>query len=155
MTRASAPRKNRVLVVIAILKFCKALLFIAFGLAAFELLRRSFADRVQAWIVDLPFQMEQRLAENGLKRIFRLGPGGIRAAGVGAFLYAGVFLTEGIGLLKERRWAEWLTVIVTASLIPFEVYECIKHTTILRVAALVLNLAIVGYLIQQLRQRPE
>ena len=38
-------------------------------------------------------------------------------------LYAGLFLTEGICLWLEKRWAEWLTVIIISSLIPLEIYD--------------------------------
>ena len=41
----------------------------------------------------------------------------------GAFAYAIVFSVEGIGLLLGSRWAEWLTVVSTGLLIPFEIYE--------------------------------
>ena len=37
-------------------------------------------------------------------------------------IYAELFLTEGIGLWLEQRWAEWLTVIITSALIPIEIY---------------------------------
>lgn len=145
--------RNRILTGIAIFKFVKALLFLAVALGAFEMLRPSFAAKVQSWAADLPFEMEQHLAEQTLDRIFRLGVGGVVAAGVGALLYAGLFITEGVGLLRQRRWAEWLTVIATSSLVPLEIWECIREITVIRVAALALNLAIVWYLVLQLRHR--
>ena len=41
--------------------------------------------------------------------------------------YAAVFAVEGVGLWMRRRWAEWLTTIITASLIPLEVWELIQQ----------------------------
>jgi uncharacterized membrane protein (DUF2068 family) len=54
---------------------------------------------------------------------------------------------EGVGLLKKRRWAEWLTVGVTASFIPLEIYEIVRRLSPGKIAALVLNLGILIYLL--------
>ena len=65
---------------------------------------------------------------------------------VASLAYAAVFLVEGIGLLRRRRWAEWLTVVVTASFIPFEIYELVHQPGAGKIAALALNVVIVVYL---------
>lgn len=63
-----------------------------------------------------------------------------------AIAYAALEATEGVGLAFRRRWAEYLTVIATGILIPYEAYEVIRHPTLFKVGALALNLAVVGYL---------
>jgi uncharacterized membrane protein (DUF2068 family) len=65
---------------------------------------------------------------------------------LGAIAYALLEGTEGVGLAMRRRWAEYLTVIATGALIPFEAYEVASRPTLFRVGALLLNLAVVGYL---------
>ncbi|HET9781651.1 MAG TPA: DUF2127 domain-containing protein [Candidatus Dormibacteraeota bacterium] len=70
----------------------------------------------------------------------------ITLLGVGALAYAGLETVEAVGLAMQRRWAEYLTVIATAILIPYEAYEVIRHPTLFKVGALVLNVAVVGYL---------
>jgi uncharacterized membrane protein (DUF2068 family) len=65
---------------------------------------------------------------------------------IGAIAYAVLEGTEGVGLAMRRRWAEYLTVLATGALIPLEVYEVIHKATVFRVGALLLNLAVVGYL---------
>ena len=65
---------------------------------------------------------------------------------ISAIVYAALEATEGIGLAMRRRWAEYLTVIATGILIPYEAYEVIMHPTLFKVGALLLNLAVVGYL---------
>jgi uncharacterized membrane protein (DUF2068 family) len=65
---------------------------------------------------------------------------------VGALVYAALEATEGVGLALRRRWAEYLTVIATGILIPYEAYEVVNHVTLFKVGALLLNLAVVGYL---------
>ena len=54
-----------------------------------------------------------------------------------------------------KRWAEYLTIISTASLLPLEVYELAKHAGIGKVLALVINLAVVAYLALELRRFPK
>lgn len=66
--------------------------------------------------------------------------------GTGLLAYALVEGTEGWGLYLHRRWAEYLTVLATAFLIPYEVDELLRHPTLLKAAALLLNLAVVGWL---------
>jgi len=65
---------------------------------------------------------------------------------IGGFAYAVLNLVEAYGLHRRLRWAEWLTVVATGLLIPFEVYEVVHRLSPVRVGALVLNVAIVIYL---------
>jgi uncharacterized membrane protein (DUF2068 family) len=65
---------------------------------------------------------------------------------VGAIIYALLEGTEGVGLAMRRRWAEYLTVIATGILIPYEAYEVIHKITLFKIGALLLNIAVVGYL---------
>jgi uncharacterized membrane protein (DUF2068 family) len=68
------------------------------------------------------------------------------ALAIGAIAYAILEGTEGVGLAMRRRWAEYLTVIATGILIPYEAYEVIHRPTLFKVGALLLNVAVVGYL---------
>jgi uncharacterized membrane protein (DUF2068 family) len=65
---------------------------------------------------------------------------------MGAIVYALLEGTEGVGLAMRRRWAEYLTVIATGILIPYEAYEVIHKVTLFKIGALLLNVAVVGYL---------
>jgi uncharacterized membrane protein (DUF2068 family) len=57
--------------------------------------------------------------------------------------------------LLRRRWAEWLTVFVTASFIPLELYELSRRFGPGKLVALVLNVAIALYLVwRRLEDRP-
>ena len=70
----------------------------------------------------------------------------ITVLAIGAIAYALLEGTEGVGLAMRRRWAEYLTVIATGILIPYEAYEVVHRATLFKVGALLLNLAVVGYL---------
>jgi len=69
------------------------------------------------------------------------------------FIYAIVFLAEGIGLMMKKRWAEYLTIVVTGSLIPLEISETVRHFGPIKAVLLVFNVGIVWYLIRLLRKQ--
>ena len=60
--------------------------------------------------------------------------------------YALIEGIEGVGLALRRRWAEYLIVLATGFLIPYEIYEVFHRVTLLRLGGLLLNLAVVIYL---------
>src|SRR2546423_4524915 len=70
----------------------------------------------------------------------------ISVIAVSAIAYAALEATEGVGLAMRRRWAEYLTVIATGILIPYEAYEVVTRPTLFKVGALLLNVGVVGYL---------
>jgi len=69
-----------------------------------------------------------------------------------AFLYAGLYLLEGVGVWFEKRWAEYLIAIVTLLFVPFEVLALMHRVSPTRLAALILNLAVAAYMIHKLRE---
>jgi uncharacterized membrane protein (DUF2068 family) len=145
--------RSRVLRLIAVFKFLKALLLVAVGMGALNLLDPTVAARAQEWLRALATSSDRRVVQDLLQLVSRLSPERLEALGVGAFLYAGLFTTEGVGLWLGKRWAEYLTVIATGSFVPFEIYELARRLSPSRLAALVLNLAVVVYLIYHLRRR--
>jgi uncharacterized membrane protein (DUF2068 family) len=82
-----------------------------------------------------------------LGHIFRLAPAHLREAGFAVVGYAALEAAEMVGLWMAKRWAEYLTFLATTILIPLEVYELIRHTTVTKVLTLILNVAIAGYLL--------
>jgi uncharacterized membrane protein (DUF2068 family) len=72
---------------------------------------------------------------------------------VGTLLYAIVFAIEGVGLLLEKTWAEYLTTAVTVSFLPIEVYELVEHPSVTKALLVLINGAVVVYLALQIRRR--
>ena len=87
-----------------------------------------------------------------LEKAARMSPARVKKLGLGSFLYAGLFLAEGTGLWLRKRWGEWLTVIITGSLVPVEIYEIWRHFSYVKVAVLAINVAVVVYLIYHMRR---
>jgi uncharacterized membrane protein (DUF2068 family) len=63
-------------------------------------------------------------------------------------IYAGLSLIEGVGLLLEQTWAEYLTAAITGSFLPWELFEVLRRATLLRVSLLVVNALVFFYLLK-------
>ena len=142
---------NRVIRLIALFKLLKAILLIAVGMSALHLLHKDVASEVEHWVKMLGLVPGNRYVDKALQKAGNLTPGKIKSLGVVSFLYAGLFLTEGIGLWLVKRWAEWFSVIITSSLVPVEVYEIYRHPSLVKILVLIFNVAVVGYLIYRIR----
>ncbi len=143
---------DRMLRLIAVFKFCKAALLVTVGLGALRLLDPEVAARAQRWAAAVAANSDRRIVQQLIGVVSGLNPRRLEALGTGAFLYSTLFITEGIGLWRGKRWAEYLTVIATMSFVPLEVYEIIRRLSATRVLALLVNLAVAGYLIWRLRR---
>ena len=140
------------LLMIALFKLVKGFLLLAVGVGALKLLHHDVAETLSGWVDFLRVDPDNRFVHGILARALKLTPRQLEAASVGTFIYAGLLLTEGIGLLLRKRWAEYFTIITTAGLIPLELYELSKHITVAKIAILIINIAIVAYLVARVRQ---
>ena len=61
-------------------------------------------------------------------------------------VYAAVRFAEAYGLWLERRWAEWLAALSGGIYVPVEIYELTRGVSWIKVAALLLNAAVVAYM---------
>lgn len=152
----NAPRGWVGLEVIAVFKIVKAGGLIVAGLGALGLLNAGRSDAAQDWLEGLSLReghhFLSHLAAMGLQLLENATPKQIIVAAAGSFLYATIFLIEGIGLWRCKRWAEYLTISVTASLLPFEIFAVARERTALRLGAVLLNLCVVLYLAWQLNE---
>ena len=136
---------------IAILKFLKAALLIALGIGLFKLLHKDIGDVLEHWLEALRLDPGRHFVNLALEKAAHVSPAQVKKLGLGSFLYAGLFLTEGTGLWLRKRWGEWLTIIITSSLIPVEIYEICRHASYTKLVVLAVNVAIVIYLICHMR----
>jgi uncharacterized membrane protein (DUF2068 family) len=145
--------QDRLLRFIALFKFLKAALLIAISVGVFKAVHKDVGDMAERWVEALRLDPGNRFVDAALSRISNLSPAQIKKIGLGGLVYAGLFLTEGIGLWLLKPWGEWVTVIITGSLVPVEIYEIYRHPSGMKVAVLVINVATVAYLIYRIRQR--
>ena len=143
---------SRGLRLIAGFKLLKGFALLAVGIGALKLLHKDVAAIVEHWINVFRADPNSHYLRWLLGKMLLLDDRRLRELSVGTFVYSAIFFTEGIGLALAKRWAEYFTIISTSSLLPIEIYELAKHTSIGRAVALLINLAVVIYLVRELRR---
>lgn len=156
MTTAARPApKSRfgVLRTIALYKMVKVVLLLAVAYGELRLSDASITAKLLSWAQDRPYGLEHHIVVQLLEWFSGLSASRVHALRLVTLVYAAIFAVEGVGLWMEKRWAEWLTVIITASLIPLEAWEIYFRPTVGKVLILIANLAVVGYLVWDVRTR--
>ncbi len=137
---------------IAFFKLGAALLLLAAGCEIFHVLDSDVSATLQRWIRLSHISPGRPSIDRMLASVSGVSPRTLRAIDAGTFFYGFLHLTEGIGLLKEKPWAEYLTIFATASLLPLECFELARGANPFKWLALLLNLVILFYLIRQVRR---
>ena len=140
-------RHDKWLILIAAFKLAQALLFAALGVGALKLLHKDAADLLAQLAEHLHHTPETRFVNFLLKYAPLVNDHLLRRIGAMVFIYAGLDLIEGIGLYLEQTWAEYLTLAITASFLPLEVFEVFRRITLIRVSLLVVNALVFLYLL--------
>jgi uncharacterized membrane protein (DUF2068 family) len=144
-------------IVLRLIAINRAVHFVVLGLLGFAILlfashRESFRDRFYRVVTDL----QGGVAGSGrvhhgllgeIDKAFTLQSSRLHLFAAIILVYAGVEGVEAVGLWYQRRWAEYLTFLVTASLLPLEVYEIVTRLSPLKIVAFVVNVAVVAYLL--------
>src|ERR1700687_1849602 len=143
---------GRGLLLIAACKLLKGFALLAVGIGALKLLHKDVAAVVEHWINIFQVDPHSHYIQLLLAKLSIVDDRRLKELSVGTFIYSAVFFTEGIGLALRKRWAEYFPIITTSSLLPIEIYELFKHASIGKSFALVINLAVVAYLVCELRR---
>jgi uncharacterized membrane protein (DUF2068 family) len=144
---------DRGLLLIGIFKLAKAIFFFCLGAGAVHLLHKDVGDEVTRLALRLRFDPESRLVALLLHKADLIDAHRLRQISVGTFGYSALALTEGIGLLLEKVWAEYLTLILTVSFLPWELYELVRKPDWFRLSLLIINLAVLAFLVWLLRRK--
>ena len=117
------------------------------ALGALRLLQPSAVAWAGRWLAALAVRHNRRVLQRLLGLAIGIPPRGLQALALVAFVLAGLFAVEGVGLWMGKRWGQYLTVIATSLFVPLEVVRLIRAVTLTGVSALLLNLAIVAVLV--------
>jgi uncharacterized membrane protein (DUF2068 family) len=136
------------IIAIGVLKLVKSISLLALGIALIYWRNKDLGEEAARWLKNA--WLGRPYVDMVLVKLSLMSKETIDEFAIGSFVYSVLLSVEGIGLCRRRRWAEFLTVGITASLLPFEFYELHRHVTVSGVVITVLNLAILVYLIVRL-----
>ena len=94
-----------------------------------------------------PASVQVRGLLGHLKSFFSYSPAHVYFLAGAVALLAALEAVEMVGLWRARRWAEYLTFVATTLFIPFEIYELASSVSAFKIIVLVINLAVVSYLL--------
>lgn len=141
------------LLAIGLFKLAKAIFFFALGIGAIHLLHKDLGDEILRLAKELKFDPESRIVTLILDKVDLIDDHRLKLISFGTFAYSALALTEGIGLMLEKVWAEYLTLTLTVSFLPWELYELSRHPNWFRLSLLLINLAVLWYLVWLLKQK--
>ncbi|HEX4006171.1 MAG TPA: DUF2127 domain-containing protein [Acidobacteriaceae bacterium] len=144
--------KSGLIRLIAVFKLLKTAVLIVAGAGILKMMHNNAATVLEHGFAMLGLDPGNRYVDHALRKVASLPPERFKELSLGSFVYAALFLTEGVGLWMMKRWAEWFTIAITGSLIPLEIYEICRHPTAVRILVLILNAAIVVYLLVRIRR---
>ena len=141
---------------IALYKLLKVVILLLAAYGEIRLHDATMSAKILSWASARPQGLEHDLVTRAITWFSGLSESRVHAMRLITLTYAAVFAVEGVGLWMQRRWAEWLTTIITASLIPLELWELIDNPSIGACLVILANMLIVGYLYWHVstRQRP-
>jgi uncharacterized membrane protein (DUF2068 family) len=146
-TMKNADSSRAWLTAIGIFKLIKALALVIVGIGALKLAHHDAVEVLSRWVGLIHVDPDNKYFQMVVTKLWLMDNRKFKEVGVGTFFYAGLFLTEGAGLVLRKTWAEYFTIVVTGSFIPLEVYLTTKHFTSVRVLATLVNIGIVWYLV--------
>ena len=148
-----AVHRDRGLLLIGLFKLGKAILFFLLGVGAIHLLHRDLGDEVLRLATALKFDPESKIVALLLDKVDLIDAHRLKQISLATFAYSALALTEGVGLVLEKVWAEYLTLFLTVSFLPWELYELARRPNWFRLSLLLINLAVLGYLLWLLRRK--
>jgi uncharacterized membrane protein (DUF2068 family) len=143
------------LLLVGIFKLSKAVFFTLVGAGALHLVNQNVGDVLMHIIDALRIDPESRLVGILMDKAGVINNHQLRQAGTLSILYAAVCVVEGTGLVMAMGWAEYFTVILTAMGLPWESYELLERFSLYKVGLLVINLAVLLYLVWLLKKKKE
>jgi uncharacterized membrane protein (DUF2068 family) len=146
-------RHDKGLILIAAYKLLIALIFAAVGVGALRLIGKDVGDVLSNLATDLHFDQESRFVNFLLDKASLLDDPMLRRIGLATFCYSALCVLEAVGLYLEKAWAEYLTLAITASFLPFEIRELAHRFTWVRVGLFVINVVVLIYLLVLVLER--
>ncbi len=143
---------HRTLRIVALMEAVKGVIVFGAGFGLLSLLHRDVRHLAESLVTRLHIDPERHFAGVFLNAAAKVTDARLWGFAGLALAYSAIRFAEGYGLWFNRRWAAWLGAVSGAIYVPIEVYELWHKPGALKVATLVLNVAVVAYLVLTLQR---
>ncbi len=151
-TREAPARKDRLLPWIAAERAFRAVVLVVLGIVLVTHPHANWPSEVANFAQRLGLDPKDNWIHRLIEKVSKISSSQDLVFGVAALAYGVLEGAEAYGLWTRRRWGEWLTVVATSLLFIPEIWELAKSASLLKVGALLVNIAVVIYLIWRLRR---
>jgi uncharacterized membrane protein (DUF2068 family) len=149
---SSGGSPDRLLPLIAAERTLRCIVLVAVGLVLVTHPHTDWAHSFTTATRDLGLNPTANGIQKLIAKIHAISPTRYTFFGVVAVAYGALEGCEAYGLWRRRPWGELLTVIATAVLFIPEIWEIASKATVLKVGALLVNIAVVIYLVSRLQR---
>ncbi|MFN2454744.1 MAG: DUF2127 domain-containing protein [Pyrinomonadaceae bacterium] len=132
---------------VAVFEASKGVLVLIIGIALLTLIHRDAQEVAETIVRYSHLNPDRKFLRRFVEFAGTVSDARLWFMGAIALLYSTIRFTEAYGLWRGRVWAEWFAIISGAVYVPIEIYELARQPSLFKVAVLVLNVLIVGYLI--------
>ena len=146
-------RRDHGLLLIGLFKLVKSVFFFLLGIGALHMLHKDLGDEVMRAAVALRRDPEGHLVSLLMEKADLIDAHHLREIGFATFAYSALALLEGVGLMLQQVWAEYLTLSLTVAFLPWEIFELIRDATWFRASLLIINLGVLAYLLWLLNRK--
>ncbi len=143
---------DRLLPWIAAERALRAIILLAVGIVLLTHPHTNWGTEITRLAEKLGLNPRGNWVKRVIDRVSRINADKNVIFGLAAIGYGVLEAVESYGLWTRKRWGEWLTVIATSLFFIPEIWELTKSASVLKVGALLANIAIVAYLIWRLRR---
>lgn len=144
---SAAKPYSRGLHVVALFEGAKGLLVLAVGFELLSFIHKDIHEAAVRLVEHLHFNPASHYPRIFLDLTERMNDARLWSMAVAAAMYSVVRMVEAVGLWLRKAWAEWFAVLTGGMYIPVEIFEVARRATWPRVTVLVVNLAVVSYLL--------
>lgn len=149
---ATRTRRDRLLPWIAAERGVRSVVLIAVGIVLVTHPHTDWASEITHLGQKLGLNPKSNWFQRLIDKVSKVSTSQGLVFGIAALAYGALEGVEAYGLWRRRRWGEWLTVIATSLLFIPEVWELTKSASPLKLGALLVNIAVVAYLVWRLRR---
>ena len=144
--------QSRGIRVIALFEGMKGLLVLLVGFGLFAFIHKDLHAVAVEIVRTFHLNPARHYPSIFIDAINHLTDGQLLAMAFSALLYSAVRFVEAIGLWLQRQWAEWFGLLTGGLYLPIELFEIMRGITWPKVAILIVNAGVVGYLAYTLYQ---